>query len=358
VTDHPGGTTPRPDQLGCYLLPGRIVDPNDATGDALAAERLGLQSVWISERWEQKEAPALLGAIAASTTRVRLGTAMVHPHTRHPVVLAAAGLTLQAVSRGRFTLGLARGIPGVWSSMGLPPVTSEVLRDCAGILRRLWDREAVTYSGPLGELDEVSARHGYDGQPPPIAVAAIGPETLALAGAVFDGVILHPLLSPAAVARSAELVRTAAADAGRDPSTVRVYATVVVAPDLPPSQTEAVVGGRAITYLQTPVLGDAIARANGWDPGEVERIRHHPAFGSLGNKGVASLADQRLTLDELADVARDIPEGWLRDGTAVGAVPDVATRLQRYLDAGADELILHGPRPAELGSLVEHCQRT
>lgn len=353
----PNGATLRPDQLGCYLLPGRIIDPTDATGDALAAERLGLRSVWISERWEQKEAPVLLGAIAASTVRVRLGTAMVHPNTRHPMVLAAAGLTLQAVSRGRFTLGIARGIPGVWSSMGLPPVTSEVLRDCASILRRLWNRESVTYSGPLGELNGVSAHHGYDGQPPPIAAAAIGRETLALAGAVFDGVILHPLLSADAVARSAELVRTAAADAGRDPSAVRVYATVVVAPDLPTPQTETVVGGRAITYLQTPVLGDAIARANGWDPGEVERIRHHPAFGSLGRAGVASLADQRHTLDELAEVARDLPEGWLRDVTAVGSVPDVAARLQRYLEAGADELILHGPRPTELGPLVEHCQR-
>src|SRR3546814_9186774 len=68
--------------------------------------------------------------------------------------------------------------------------------------------------------------------PPPVILGAVGPKTLALAGAHFDGVVLHPFLTTEGVARSVRIVRDAARDAGRDPEAVAIYATVVTAPEI------------------------------------------------------------------------------------------------------------------------------
>src|SRR3546814_5222602 len=84
--------------------------------------------------------------------------------------------------------------------------------------------------------------------PPPVILGAVGPKTLALAGAHCDGVVLHPFLTTEGVARSVRIVRDAARDAGRDPEAVAIYATVVTAPDsLLPKQREDILEARAVS---------------------------------------------------------------------------------------------------------------
>src|SRR3546814_9150746 len=86
--------------------------------------------------------------------------------------------------------------------------------------------------------------------PPPVILGAVGPKTLALAGAHFDGVVLHPFLTTEGVARSVRIVRDAARDAGRAPEAVAIYATVVTAPDsLLPTQREDILEARAVSYF-------------------------------------------------------------------------------------------------------------
>src|SRR5690606_25888967 len=115
-----------------------------------------------------------------------------------------------------------------------------------------------------------------DVPPPPLVLAAIGPKTLALAGTHFDGVILHPFLTPDAVARSVATVRAAAEEAGRDPAAIRVYATVFTASGLPPEKEAAVVGGRAVTSFQSPGFGEQLAATTGWDTTAVQPLREQP----------------------------------------------------------------------------------
>ena len=60
-------------RLGAYLLPGRIKDPLDAIIQAEAGERIGLGTMWVSERWGNKDIGAICGAVtqvAPSATRV------------------------------------------------------------------------------------------------------------------------------------------------------------------------------------------------------------------------------------------------------------------------------------------------
>jgi probable F420-dependent oxidoreductase len=335
-------------RLGCYVMPGSSIDPVAGVAEAVAAEQLGLGSVWISERWAAKELGSLAGALAMATDRVRIISGITHFGTRHPVALAGLATTTQALSGGRFALGLGRSLPNLWPMLGLPTPTVPLMEDLAQILRDIWAGESVSYSGPAGVFPRLFASEQPDVEPPPLLLAAIGPKTLALAGRAFDGVILHPFLTAAAVTRSREVVRAAATAAGRDPDSVRVYGELVVAPDMDDDAADRIVAARALTYFDMQGLGEALFAANGWDTGTLAKIRSHPHM-----KQVSTFADHDLTVEERIEVVHDtVPVDWLRDTSGGGDATKVANQLRAYLDAGIDELVLHGAAPTELASVV------
>src|SRR5690606_35993610 len=96
-----------------------------------------------------------------------------------------------------------------------------MMEDYANILRQLWRGEPVDYDGPAGRYEKMAFREvPGDLVPPPMHLAAIGEKTLQLAGRCFDGVFLHPFMTPEAVATKTAIVRRAAEEAGRDPDSV------------------------------------------------------------------------------------------------------------------------------------------
>jgi probable F420-dependent oxidoreductase len=336
-------------RLGCYVLPGGVADPRRIVEQARAAETLGLGTVWIGERYDTKDLPSLAGALTQTTSSIRIGAAVTHTQLRHPIVLASMGQTLQALSAGRFLFGFGRSAPWRWRDYGEPMPTLDSLGDVARILRRLWAGETVDYDGPAGRFPRLRLPQRPDIDPPPILLAAVGPKTLSLVGQTFDGVVLHPFLTPDAVARSVQLVRAAAVSAGRDVARIRCYATVVVAPDQSVHDSESAVNARGAGYFHVSGLGDALVAANAWDAADLARYRKHPTFIALGDLQ----ADKALSRAELVEMSRTLPEHWLASSSVTGTAAQCAARLTEYLDAGADELILHGTTPEGLGSLVQ-----
>ncbi|HVV29986.1 MAG TPA: TIGR03857 family LLM class F420-dependent oxidoreductase, partial [Mycobacteriales bacterium] len=332
-----------------YVLPGGVSDPTKVIGQARAAEELGLGTVWIGERYDTKDLGSLAGALTQTTTTIRIGAAITHTGTRHPMTIASMGQTLQSLSGGRFALGLGRSAAWRWQNYGLPHPTTQALRDAATILRRLWAGETVSYDGPVGTFPSLRLAQRPDIAPPPLLLAAVGPKTLEAAGATFDGVILHPFLTPEAVGRSAQAVRDAAAAVGRDPGTVRCYATVVCGPDNAAEPREHTVDARAAGYFHVSGLGDALVRANGWDPADLERYRQQPGLAGLNG----AQADKALSRPELARLTAGMPSHWLPSSSATGTAAACAQRLRDYLDAGADEIVLHGSTAENLGELVD-----
>jgi 5,10-methylenetetrahydromethanopterin reductase len=335
--------------LGSYVLPGGVPDARPVVEQGQCAEEVGLGTVWIGERYDTKDLPSLAGALTQTTSRVRIGAAITHTQLRHPMVLASMGQTLQSLSNGRFLLGLGRSAAWRWRDYGEPMPTLASLGDVAQILRRLWSGETVDYEGPAGRFPRLRLPQRPQVDPPPVLLAAVGPKTLALAGERFDGVILHPFLTPDAVARSVEVVRAAAVAAGRDPARIRSYAAVVVAPDRNAHDTELAINARGAGYFHVTGLGDALVAANRWDAAELARYRSHPKLAALGELQ----ADKALSRDELIDVSHSLPAGWLESSSASGTAAQCAARLAEYLDAGADELVLHGTTAEHLASLVE-----
>ena len=340
----PAGETAR---LGAYILPGRVSDPRPAIDQARAAEEVGLGSVWISERWGAKDLGVLAGAVGQATERVRIASGITQFLVRNPAVLASLAMTVQGLTGGRFVLGFGRSVPALYRALGLPAVTNQIMIDYADMMRRLCRGEKVSYDGPAGRFPALRLADVPDAPPPPMVLAAIGPKTLALAGAHFDGALLHPFLTPEAVGRAAEQVRAGAEQAGRDPSTVRIYATVVTASGLAPEEEAAVVGGRAVTYYQIPGFGEQLAEANGWDIAALDRLRAHPQLA-----GIKGAADSVRTRAELIEAATALPQEWLSGASAVGTPEECAQMLAAYRKAGADELLLHGSTPDQLGPVV------
>ena len=340
------------DKFGTYILPGRVDDPRRGIEEAREAERIGLGAVWISERFALKEPAVLAGAVSQTTSQIRINGTF-YATMRHPIVTASIANLMQAMSGDRFGVMFARAVPAYMKMLGAPAITMERLGDCISIMRRLWAGETVDYEGVLGKFPMLKLTDRHEGPTPPIIFTAIGPKSLEFAGTHCDGVLLHPFVSPDGVRNSTKIVREAADRAGRDPMTVRIHHNVIVAPDLPQDEEDAVVRGRAITYFELPGFGDLIVEINGWDKAVLDAVRAHPKIASLNGKP----ADQAYTRQELVDVGQLLPQHWIDEGAAVGTAAQCADRLMGYLDAGADEILLHGSSPKDMGPLTGELKR-
>ena len=145
-----------------YLLPTReqIMEgrPDAASLLALAvrAEALGYDSVWVGDSVlarPRHDPLTLLAGVAGRVPRVALGTAVLLPALRNPVLLAHQVATLDQVSEGRFILGvgIARDVPNIraeFAACGVP-FEKRVGRMMEGLrlCRALWSGEAVDWDG-------------------------------------------------------------------------------------------------------------------------------------------------------------------------------------------------------------------
>jgi len=155
--------SPRPvaEDLSAYVISGRVIarpraarydtdarSVSQGIQDGVDAERLGFRRVFLSERWNLKEAGVVLGAIAARTSRIDVASGIITTPARHPLHAAGLGATMQAAFGPRFVLGLGRGNPGWLDGAGMKMPTYRALLDYVDILRRLWAGEEVSYDGP------------------------------------------------------------------------------------------------------------------------------------------------------------------------------------------------------------------
>lgn len=362
-----GSTAPTPsdlapvvDDMGAYIIAGAVRSerseepeadertPAQGLDDGVAAERLGFRRVWLSERWDVKQADTILAGVAARTTRLGLGAGAIQPTTRHPLMVASWGATMSSCFGPRFVLGMGRGDTAYNRGLGVVMPTVGVLGQYADIVRRLWNGETVSYDGRLGTFEALAMGETYHGVHPQIWYATFGnPLGAKAVAAHFDGAILPPVYTPEATAAAVQRIRRACELIDRDPMTVRIVQPVVTAPSMDEAETRAIAHGRTVTYLQYPLYGDALAKANGWDMVVVERLRNHEFW-----KGSDVVADHLYHRYELMQVAEVIPDGWMYDANAIGTVAECVTSLQRYRDAGVDEIATYGSTPAQNAELI------
>lgn len=355
------GLAPVAEDFSAFIIAGQVSSdaskfaretegrtPAQGIQDGVDAERLGFRRVLISERWDLKEADVILAGIGALTTRLELVTGIIVPTTRHPWMPAALGATMQSCFGPRFVLGLGRGDAGAFRGMGIPTTKTKAMVESAQITRRLWAGESVSYSGQLGKFDALAFAETYHGPQPPIWIAGFANDQGAAAAAeAFDGVILPPMLTPDAVAAAVQRIRTACERIDRDPSEIRIVAPVVTAPDMDDVEAMSISAGRLVTYLQYTYYGDVLATTNNWDLEIVNRMRNHEQFRDLNRA-----ADLTFHRHEMLGPASVLPWKWITDCSAIGTVQECVDSLQRFRDAGADEVTTYGSTPRQNAALI------
>jgi probable F420-dependent oxidoreductase len=333
-------------ELGFYTLAGHTDDPRELLQEVQDAETLGLGSAFISERFNVKDAATLSGAAGAVSHEIGIATGATNHNTRHPLVTATYATTMHRLTRGRFALGLGRGFDRLFDAIHLPHITMAQMEDFAGLMRRLWRGETVLgHDGPAGSYPYLAQDPDFD-EDIPILLCALGPKTLEFAGRVMDGAILHTFFTDETLARCVAAVRRGAAQAGRDPTRVRVWSVLATVGDHVPEELRLKkTVGRMATYLQA--YGDLLVSVNGWDPEVLRRFREDPLVA-----GFRGALDAKATTEELERLAPLIPDEWLA-ASATGSSERCAERVVDQFRAGADGVILHGATPTELEPVVE-----
>jgi probable F420-dependent oxidoreductase len=322
--------------------------PAQGIQDGVDAEQLGFSRVWLSERLNIKLADVILAGVAARTTRLGIGTGAIVPTTRHPWAAASLGATMHAAFGERFVLGLGRGEGDALRGMGIKVATFQAMVDYISIYRRLWAGETVTYDGPAGHFENLRFSQTYHGAPPQIWLAGMaknkGAEVIARA---CDGVLLPPMFTPEATRKAVTRIREACERIDRDPASVRICVPVVTAPDMDEEEAISISAGRLVNYLQFRYYGDMLAAENGWTPEPIERLRNHEQF-----RGLDRAAGHAFHRHEMLGPAAELPWEWVKDSSAIGTVAECVAQLQRYRDAGADEVATYGSTPMQNASLI------
>lgn len=335
------------DELGYYLLAGAGGEgPAGLMDEARRGEELGFGTAFISERWNVKEASSLVGAACAVTSRMQIATAATNHNTRHPLITGSWATTMHRLSKGRFTLGIGRGIAAVYGAFGVPPVTTAQMEDFAQVMRRLWHGEVVIgHDGPMGKYQLLYLDRDFD-EDIRMAIMAFGPQTLALGGREFDDVIMHTYFTPETLQRAVKTVKDAAEQAGRNPDDVKVWSCFATVGDhLPEEVRLKKTVARLATYLQG--YGDLMVKTNGWDPAVLQRFRGDAVVTSIPG-GI----DHVATAEQIEHIATLIPDEWL-EPSATGTAAQCAARVRKEFDYGADAVIMHGATPDELEPVVE-----
>ena len=169
-------------ELGIF---GSSRSVSELTEQVQKAADLGYATFWTPQIFNL-DALTALAVVSSKVSDIRLGTSVVPTYPRHPMMLAQQALTVNQVSGGRLDLGIGLShkpvVEGMWGMSFDGPVGH--MRDYLTILMALLHEGAISHGGK-----HLTSRGGIDvpADPPPVLVAALGPQMLKLVGKTADG---------------------------------------------------------------------------------------------------------------------------------------------------------------------------
>ena len=211
-------------KIGFCIVP-RVSSVEELAEHFKLADEMGVEYGWLADQTFSPSAYSILTLSAYITKRIKLGTAVTNPYTRHPIIHASTGAAIDELSEGRFILGIGAGDESSMKSVGIEydkPV--RMVRETVETVRRLLRGEKVTYRGKALSLSNVrlmfKPKRVY-----PIHIGARGPKMLRLAGEIGDGVLVdasNPLEAKMALVE----IREGLKRAGKKPEEAEITATV------------------------------------------------------------------------------------------------------------------------------------
>jgi coenzyme F420-dependent glucose-6-phosphate dehydrogenase len=185
-----------------YKASAEQFGPNELLDYSILAERLGFDSVFISDHfqpWRHHDghAPfslAWLGALGARTTRILMGTSVLTPTFRyHPSIVAQAFATLATMFPERVILGVGTGeslneVPAVGLTWPEPKERTARLKEALTLIRKLWSEQRLSFRGQFYRTENATI-YDLPTRPPLIYVAGAGPVMARYAGQFAAGFI-------------------------------------------------------------------------------------------------------------------------------------------------------------------------
>jgi F420-dependent oxidoreductase-like protein len=323
-----------------YAPPG--TSPLEPIALAQEAERLGYDSAWAAEAWGT-DCVTVLSWLGATTTKIKLGSAIMQIPGRTPANAAMTAATLDLLSGGRFLLGLGTSGPQVVEGWHGQPWGKPLLktREYVEIVRTALRREVLEYHG---EHYDIPLRDGTGlGKPLklmarplrseiPIYIAAIAPKAIEQACEIGDGWL--PIFWSPEKARDAfgDVIANA-----RDGFDIAVTAPVILIDDV-----EA--GREFLKPYYALYIGGMGARGKNFYNDLACRYGFEEAAREI----------QDLYLDGLKrDAAAAVPDAFVDEVALVGPKERLAERIEAWRESGATSLLVSTQQPEALRALAE-----
>ncbi|MGV2922138.1 LLM class F420-dependent oxidoreductase [Streptomyces alfalfae] len=303
---------------------------------AREADRLGYAVCWAAEAYGS-DAATVLSWVAAQTERIDVGSAIFQIPARQPAMTAMTAATLDALSGGRFRLGL--GVSGPQVSEGWYGVKFDKplarTREYVEIVRKAMSRERLTHEGehwtlplPGGPGKPIKLTVHPQREHIPLYIAAIGPKNLEQTGEIADGALL---IFPAAEHLEETALRHLRAGREKAGKTMEGFDVV---PTLPLALgDDARVAELADTFRPYTALyvGGMGSRKQNFYNQLAQRMGYE--------KEAAEIQDKYLAGDK-EGAAAAVPQQLIDSTTLLGSVDRIADRMRAYADAGVTTLTL------------------
>jgi F420-dependent oxidoreductase-like protein len=323
-----------------YAQPG--TNPLDLIALAQEAERLGYDSAWAAEAWGT-DAVTVLAWLAATSERIKVGSAIMQIPGRTPANAAMTAMTLDLLSGGRFLLGLGTSGPQVVEGWHGEPWGKPLgkTREYVEIVRAALRREVlehhgehydIPYTGPgatgLGKPLKLMARPLR--AEIPIYLASIAPKAVRLAAEIADGWI--PIFFDPETAR--EAFGEVFAREGFD-----------VAPSVPVVLTDDVQAGRdSLKPYYALYIGGMGAKGRNF---------YNDLFARYGFEREAAEIQELYLGGRQREAIAAVPDAFVDRVALVGPKERLAERVAAFREAGATTLLVSTRDAGALQAMAE-----
>ena len=287
--------------------------PEKLIAYAKRAENAGFDELWVAEDCFYASGIAAAAAALANTNKISVGVGIIPAVARNPVFTTMEIATLARMYPGRFTPGIGHGVARWMKQIGAFPKSQlAALEEAVVISKRLLAGEEVEFDGRQFQLDQGKLIHP-PAQIPPIYLGVRGPKSLAISGRIANGTILAEFSSPAYVNWAKDHIEKGKGDERDHHITVFVFACACASlgkgrEQIHPLVAKAIASGRKDMHFE-PM-------------GIIEYIRELRKINSY---------------DEMAS---RIPDAWIDHLAIIGNSEDWKQSIERYIDAGADTVVL------------------
>jgi 5,10-methylenetetrahydromethanopterin reductase len=288
--------------------------PETLADYARRAEAAGFEELWL---WDDCFLPGAFtsaGIALSATQQLKVGIGLLPVPAYNPLFAAMEITTLAQAFPDRILPGFGHGVGRWMAQIGAAQRSSlKALNETVTAVRLLLSGESVTTHGEWVNLDQVQMQL-RPATVPPLYVGAMREKSLRLAGRVGDGTILTSMSSPVYIRWALSHIQSGMAESGRTHHRVVVYLDAKVNPD---------------RKVARAAVRRSLAARLPWNDAQMDTL-------GIASE-VANFVRAHNTIDE---AAQKMPDEWVDAFSAAGTPEQVTDAIQRWIEAGADSIVL------------------